>query len=110
MSALGTMVSDLKKAGEYVKTEVMKIAGDAPAIVAVVAKDEAAIAPVLEAFIPGASGAISLANSLLDLVAQSIEDAGTAASSNGISVSLDKTVVADVQAVITAAKAAAAKV
>lgn len=110
MSTLGSLVSDFKKVGEDVKNFVVKVAGDAPAVVQAVAKDEAAIAPVIDAFIPGASGVVTLANNLLDLIAQAVESAGEAASYNGLSVTLDKATVSAVQAAIAAAKAAAAKV
>jgi len=106
---LGTLVSDFKKDAEAVKNFIVKIAGDAPAVVAAVTKDEAAIVPVLEAFLPKSSTAISLGNTLLDAVAQAVEDAGPAAGSSGLFVPLDQTVVSDVRAVIAAAKAAAAK-
>lgn len=108
--SLNGIVSEFKKAGEYVKAEVLKIAGDAPAIVAAVAKDEAAIVPVVEAFLPNSTGVINLANTLLDLVAEAVESAGEAATSNGLSVTLDKATVSAVQAAIASAKAAAAKV
>lgn len=110
MSVLGTIVSDFKNMALDVKLFILKVAGDAPKVVQTVAADEALIAPVVEAFIPGATGAITLANSLLNLVAQAVEDAGSAAGANGITVSLDQAVVKDVQAVIAAVKAAAAKV
>ena len=106
---LGTLVSDFKKGAEDVKSFIEKVAGDAPAVVAEVAKDEAAIAPVIEAFVPGSTQAIALGNTIMDAVAQAVEDAGTASEANGLTVSFDQTVVADVKAVIAAAKAAAAK-
>jgi hypothetical protein len=43
---------------------------------------------------------------LLDKAAQAVEDAGSAAASKGLSVTLDQAVVKDVQAIIAAAKAA----
>jgi hypothetical protein len=109
MSILGTAVSDLKKAGEDVKNFILKVAGDAPAVVQEIATDAAAVTPVIEAFVPGSTAAINLGNTLLDKVAQAVEDAGTAAGGNGLSVSFDETVVADVKAVIAAAKAAFSK-
>ena len=107
--SLGTIVSDLKKAGEDVKNFILKVAGDAPAVLQTVVADEAALAPVIEAFVPGSTTAINLANSLLDSVANAVEEAGTAAGANGLSVSFDQTVVNDVKAVIAAAKAAFSK-
>jgi hypothetical protein len=110
MSKLGTLVSDFKTGAEDVKAFILKVAGDAPAIVQTVAKDAALLTPVLEAFVPQSTTAIALSNTLLDQVGQAVEDAGPAAGANGLSVTLDQTVVADVKAVIAAAKAAIAKV
>ena len=110
MSKLGTLVSDFKKGAEDVKIFIEKVADDAPAAIKVVAADEAKIAPILEAFVPGAASAIAIGNTVLDAVAQAVEDAGEAAGANGLSVSFDQSVVAAVKALIAAAKAAAAKV
>jgi hypothetical protein len=110
MSKLGTLVSDFKKDAEAVKNFIVKVAGEAPTVIQTVAADEAKIAPVIEAFVPGAASAIALGNTVLDAVAQAIEDAGEAAGASGVNVSFDQTVVKDVQALIAAAKAAAAKV
>jgi hypothetical protein len=109
MSILGTIVSDLRKAGSEVKNFVMKVAADAPTVVQKVASAEASILPVVEAFIPGAATVHQLGDTLLDKVAQAVEDAGSAAGASGLSVSFDQALVADVQAVIAAAKAFAAR-
>lgn len=108
MSIINTVVSDFKKDAEAVKSFILKAAADAPAVVATVAKDEASISKVVEAFLPQSTGVINLANTLLDLVANAVESAGEAASVNGLSVSLDQATVKSVQAVITAAKTSAA--
>jgi isopropylmalate/homocitrate/citramalate synthase len=110
MAILGTLVSDFKNSALAVKNFIIKVAGEAPKAVADVAADEAKIAPVIEAFIPGSASAIALFDTIGNTVAQAVEDAGTAAGSNGLSVSFDQSVVNDVKAVIAAAKAAAAKV
>ena len=73
MSKLGTLVSDLAKAGNAVKNFVEKIAGDAPAIVQTVTNDANKIIPVIEAFVPGSTAAIALGNTLLDTVAQPVD-------------------------------------
>jgi len=109
MSLISGIISDLKKAGTDVKDFVEKIAGDAPAVVQTVLADAGSIANVVEAFVPGSTAAINTTENVFGLVAQAIEDAGPAASANGLSVSLDKSVVADIQAVIAAAKSYAAK-
>jgi hypothetical protein len=104
---LGSIVSDLKKAGESVKAFILKIAGEAPTIVADVVADEQKLAPIIEQFVPGSAAAIALGNSLLDKVAQAVEDAGAAATTNGLMVSLDQAIINDIKAVIAAAKSAA---
>jgi hypothetical protein len=109
MASLGTLVSDFKKGAEDVKNFILKVAGDAPAVVAEVASVEASLAPVIEAFVPGSTAAINTSNAILDQVAQAVEDAGTATTSNGLSVSFDQTVVNDVKAIIAAAQAAIKK-
>lgn len=106
---LGTLVSDFKNAAVDVKNFIIKVAGDAPKVIADVATDEAKIAPVIEAFLPSSAAAIALGNTILDAVAQAVEDAGTAAGSSGLSVSFDEAVVNDVKAVIAAAKTVAGK-
>jgi hypothetical protein len=108
--SLGTLVSDFKKGAEDVKNFFIKVAGDAPAVVQTIVTDETAIAPVIEQFLPGSAAVINLGNTLLDSIVQAVEDAGPAAGANGLSVSLDQTIVNDVKAVIAAAKAAAASV
>ena len=104
MSKLGTVVSDFKKAAEDVKAFVIKVADGAPKAVQEAAATEAKIAPVLEAFLPQSTVAITLGNTVLNTLAQAVEDAGPAAESNGLSVSFDQTVINDVKAVIAAAK------
>jgi hypothetical protein len=104
---LGTLLSDFKNEALKVKSFIQKVAGEAPAIVSDVAADEAKIAPVIEAFLPGSTKAITVGNTILDQVAQAVEDAGSAAGSGGLSVTLDQAVVNDVKSVIAAAKSAA---
>ena len=106
-NVLGTIVSDLAKAGNEVKSWFEKGAADAPAIVATVTADEEKIAPVIEAFLPGSATAFNLAMKLLDGAAQVVEDAGEAASANALNVQLDTQTVADLKTVIAAAKASA---
>jgi hypothetical protein len=105
---LGTLVSDFKADAEKVKSFIQKIAGDAPAVVAAVAADEAKIAPVVEAFLPGATAAITTTNNVMDAVAQAVENAGTAAGSSGLSVPIDQALVSSVKNVIASAKSAKA--
>jgi hypothetical protein len=104
MSILGSIVSDLAKAGHAVQSFVEKIGDDAPAVVQNVTNDANKIIPVIEAFVPGSTSAITLAQVLLDKAAQVVEDAGTAAAGSGLNVSLDQALVNEIKAVIAAAK------
>jgi hypothetical protein len=105
---LGTLLSDFKNEALKVKSFIQKVAGEAPGVVSAVAADEAKIVPVIEAFMPGSTKAINVGNAILDNVAQAVEDAGTAAGSSGLSVTLDQAIVNDVKSVIAAAKTAKA--
>lgn len=109
MSILGTLVTDFKKDAGKVKSFLLKIAGDAPAVVAVVVADEQKVAQVLEAFLPQSAVAFQVADQIINLVAQAVEDAGPASAANGLVVKFDQAVVNDVKAVIAAAKLAAKK-
>ena len=102
------LISDLVKAGNAVKKFIEKIAEGAPAVVQTVIADEQKIAPVIEAFLPKSATAFNVAMALADKVGAAIEDAGPAAAANGLNVSLNSAEVADWQAIIAAAKAAAA--
>jgi hypothetical protein len=105
---LGTIVSDLAKAGNKVKAFFEKIGAEAPAEVAKITQDADEIVPVIEKFVPGSTKAITLMEKLLDDAAQVVEDAGTAAGSNALNVTLDTQTVNDLKSVIADAKTAAA--
>lgn len=106
MSILGTLVSDFKTAATDVKDFLLKAAGEAPAIVTDVVTNAEKVTPVIEAFLPGSAAVITMANTLLDVVAQAVEDLGAAAAKDGLAVTLDEQVVADMKAIIAAAQAA----
>ncbi len=101
--------SKLDAIGKDVKDFIEKVAGDAPAVMQTVTADAAAVAPVLEAFVPKSTSVIASALNIADLVGDAVEAAGPAAGANGLSVTLDQAAVADVQAIIAAAKSAVAK-
>lgn len=86
--------------GKAIKNAVLKVAGDEPAISAEIAK----IAPTAEAisnlFLPGSG---NFEQHLLDVwgvVASAAKGAGDAASANGISVTFDAALIADVKAIL----------
>jgi hypothetical protein len=103
------IVSKFIGAAKAVKAAILKAAEEAPAIATAVEKDAPEIQDLLEVFFPGAVAAEESAVEVFELVLDAIEAAGPAASANGISVSLDKTLVAKCQAVLPALKAFAAK-
>lgn len=102
--SLSTDFEKLKSDAVAVKDAIVSVADKLPAEAAKVLADVSTIAPVIEAFIPGGSTAITIGENLFNLVAKAVEDAGTAASSNGLSVSFDQAVINDVKAVIAAIK------
>lgn len=101
-----SILATIKKDAEAVKSFILKVAGDAPAVFAKVVADEQAVAPVVEAFVPGSTAVLGIANTILALVEKAVIDAGAAAGSNALSVTLDAQTVSDVKAVITAASTA----
>jgi hypothetical protein len=103
------LVSKLVAGAKDFKAEVLKAAEKAPAIVADVDKDAPEVEALVELAFPGAAAIEQTALAAFEAIAQAVEDAGPAASANGLSVSLDKTMVADVQAALPALKAFAAK-
>ena len=105
---LGTLVTDFKKVGDKIKDAILKAAGEAPTVVKDAQTLETALEPVIETLAPGSTKTINVINNTANAVAQAVEDAGPAASANGLSVTLNQQEVADWQAVIAAAKNAQA--
>lgn len=103
------VVSKLVAAAKDVKSAILKAAEEAPAIAATVEKDAPELNGLLETFFPGAAAAEQTALEAFEVIIDAVEAAGPAASSNGLSVSLDQTLVAKCQAVLPALKAFAAK-
>ena len=103
------IVAKLVAGAKDFKAAVLKAAEEAPVIVADVDK----VAPVVEALIelafPGAAAVEQAALAAFETIATAVEAAGPAAGANGLSVSFDQTVIADVKAVLPALKAFAAK-
>jgi hypothetical protein len=91
------------------KLAVLKAADEAPVIVADVQKDAPEVEALVELAFPGAAAIESTALNAFEVIATAVESAGPAATANGLSVSLDKTVIADIQKVLPALKAFAAK-
>jgi hypothetical protein len=103
------IVSKLVGAAKDFKAAVLKAAEDTPGIVADVQKDAPEVAALVELAFPGYAAIEQTALAAFEAIAQAVEDAGPAASANGLQVNLDKNIIADVQAALPALKAFAAK-
>lgn len=92
----------LLKVGHAVKTGILKVVGASATVDAELKK----IAPTLEALsnlaIPGSGSFEAHVLDVWGVVASAVHAAGDAATANGVSVSLDATLVADIKAILPA--------
>jgi len=105
-----TVASDFVKAAKDFKSVVLKAANDAPAVVATIEANAPEVEALSNLLFPGASAIEQAGLTVLEHIASAVEAAGTAAAANGLSVDLDKTAIASVQAVLPSLKAAQAAV
>lgn len=103
------IVSKLVGAAKDFKAGILKAAEATPAIVGDVEKDAPEVEALVELAFPGATALEQTALNAFEVIADAVEAAGPTASANGLSVSLDKALIADVQGVLPALKAFAAK-
>jgi hypothetical protein len=104
MSALTTFEKDLLGVAEKVKNGVEAAAADAGKVLAWVTNEAPTIAGLASLAGPSGSTIASLGLKLIGLAGTAIEGAGSAAGANGVSVTLDQEVIADVKALIAAVK------
>lgn len=95
---------DLVKVGRVVRSALEKVGTDAPKLVQDVAADLAAIEALTNLVAPGAAAVEATAFNVFGVIAVAVETAGDAASANGLSVTLDKTLIADIKLAIAAIK------
>lgn len=91
------------------KSAVLKAAEEAPVILGDIEKDAPEVEAVTNLLFPQAAAVEQTALAALEVIAQVVEDAGSAATTNGLSVSLDQSLIADVQKILPSLKAFAAK-
>ncbi len=91
------------------KADILKLAAKAPTVVSDVEKDAPEVEALVNLAFPGATALEDAALAAFEAICDAVEAAGPAAAANGLSVSLDKAVIAKVQAVLPALKTAAAK-
>lgn len=99
-----SILATIKQDAVDVKNFLLKVAGEAPAVASTVITDVAKVAPVVEAFVPGASAVDTTITNILVAVENAVSATGTAAASNGLSVTLDQALVNDVKVLLSAAK------
>jgi hypothetical protein len=104
MSFFSTAFQDLKKAATVFKNWILTAASDAPKVVADIQKAEPTIEGITAIFAPGAEKFEQVAINLLEIVGSAVDQAGAAASANGISLTLDAQLVADAKTVWDAIK------
>jgi hypothetical protein len=104
------IVSKLVAAAKDFKSDLLIAAEKAPVIMADIQKDAPEVQALVSLAFPGAAAVEQAAMVAFEAIADAVEAAGPAASTNGLSVSLDKTLIASVQSVLPALKAFAAKV
>jgi hypothetical protein len=98
--AFATAIADLKKTGRFLQSEVL------PAL-----KTLKADAPMIEAITglvsPQLVNVERVGEAVLGVVIQAIQDGGAASGANGLSITLDAVLVADIRSIVPAVKAAA---
>jgi|HubBroStandDraft_1064217.scaffolds.fasta_scaffold505869_1 hypothetical protein len=104
MSFFSSAFQDLKKAATVFKNWILTAASDAPKVVADIQKAEPTIEGITALFAPGAEKFEEVAINLLEVVGSAIDQAGAAASANGISVTLDAQLIAEAKTVWDAIK------
>lgn len=104
MSVEGFIASaarDLVKVGRVVRSALEKVGTDAPKLVQDVAADLPAIEALTNLVAPGAAAVEATAFNVFGVIAVAVEAAGEA-SADGLSVTLDKALIADIKAAIAA--------
>ena|SRR5579863_7965199 len=97
-------VTWVKHEASVMKNSITWLASKEPAVAAEIAK----VAPTIEALsnmiVPGVGSIEQHIVDVYGVVAQAVDAAGTAAAANGVSVTLDQALIADIQAVLPAIK------
>lgn len=103
------VASAIVAGAKKLKSEILKVAGEAPVIIAKIEADAPEVEALTALVFPGAAKIEQLSVGLLEAVAEAVEAAGTAAGANGLSVSFDQALISEIQALLPALKAFIAK-
>jgi hypothetical protein len=99
---IATLETDVLKIAKTIKAGLEAAEGDAIKVASFVETNSAEITSLASLAGPGASTVTNVALGLLNTVITAVKGAGDAGSANGLSVSLDAAVIAEVKAVIAA--------
>ena len=108
LSFKGVAAKIVAAAKEF-KSAILTAAAKAPGIAAAIEKDAPEVASLVELAYPGFAAIEPAAIATFEIVCNAVEEAGPAAAANGLSVTLDKEVVAAIQQILPSLKALAAK-
>ena len=100
MSVFTGIAADFVKAAKKFKSILLTAAADAPKVMGKVAADAPEVEALINLIYPGSSAIESTSLAVLEAIATAVEGAGTAAGANGLTVSLDQAVIADVKAIL----------
>ena len=99
-----TLETNLLDFAKHVKAGLEAAEGDAVKVASFVENNASEITGLAALAGPGATSVTTVALNLLNVVITAVKGAGDAASANGLSVSLDSALVADVKAAIAASE------
>jgi hypothetical protein len=102
---VATLETDVLKIAKTIKAGLEAAEGDAVKVASFVENNSTEITALAALAGPGASTVTNVALGLLNTVITAVKGAGDAASTNGLSVSLDAAAIAEVKAVIKAIEA-----
>ena len=100
----GHAAQDLVKVGKAIKSAISRAAAEMPTLVADLQKAAPTIEGLTALAAPQFTAVEQLAFNAFGVVANAVEAAGPAAASNGVSISLDSALIADIKAILPAIK------
>lgn len=109
MNFFAHVAKDLVWFARKVRSGLITAGNEAPKVLAEVQKNQVLIEGITAAVAPGATAVENTAFSVLGASVQAIKDGGLVASANGLNLTLDQQLVADIRAIIPHLDAHAAK-
>ena len=100
----GHAAQDLVKVGKAIKSAIGRAAAEMPTLVADLQKAAPTIEGLTALAAPQFTAVEQLAFNAFGVIANAVEAAGPAAAANGVSISLDQALIADIKAILPALK------